>query len=99
MKQQKLFFVLPRDLALNYAKYRQTNILCKHFLHCWLCVGSFVDSTVAVVEDKVDYDHGEISDVEVYDEVHAVDDLVQDACGVTYDDDVGKERAFALGCP
>lgn len=43
------------------------------------CVGSFVESAVAVVEDKVDDDHGEISDVEVDDEVHAVDDLVQDA--------------------
>lgn len=64
-----------------------------------LCVGSFVEGAVAVVEDKVYDDHGEISDVEVDDEVHAVDDLVQDACGVTYDDDVGKERAFAFSCP
>ena len=64
-----------------------------------LCVGRFVKGAVAVVEDKVDDDHGEVRDVEVDDEVHAVDDLVQDACGVTYDDDVGKERAFAFSCP
>ena len=43
------------------------------------CVGCFVEGAVAVVENKVDDDHGEISDVKVDNEVHAVDDLVQDA--------------------
>ena len=64
-----------------------------------LCVGRFVESAVTVVEDKVDDDHGEISDVEVDDEVHAVDDLVQDTGNVAYDNDIGKKRALALGCP
>ena len=64
-----------------------------------LCVGRFVESAVAVVEDKVDDDHGEISDVEVDDEVHAVDDLVHDTGNVAYDYDIGKKRTLALGCP
>ncbi len=58
-----------------------------------------VQGAVAVVEHKVYDDHGEIRDVEVYDIVHGIDDLVQDAGGVTYDDHVAEDGALALGRP
>lgn len=58
-----------------------------------------IKSAVAVVEHKVYDDHGEIRDVEVYDIVHGIDDLVQDAGDVAYYDHVAEDGALALGCP
>lgn len=61
------------------------------------CVGCFVEGAIAVVEHKVYDDHGEIRDVEVYDIVHGINDLVQDAGDVAYYDHVAEKRTFALG--